>query len=460
MLYKSQNSYVIKIADNGCYIFYISQNHMLTADFYSHESLQESFLLLPDTLEFSAVVDNSGQIHLIVLTGHGDILYLQYPNINDSALITNINLNYYTVKFLTIKIVNNQLHAFYISNDSTSKLWTINHNIKVNDKCIANKAAVVSWNQGTCPYTVDSNNNNLYLFYSMSGCNSYTLKYFNSDFQVWTDIDHNIVLENPNNIGFTIDNKNTAYICFTSIISKNIYVLVRYKDLNVTNSKWSQDIFLSEHSINALHPSLCTNNNCIYVLWEEGSNIVYRKNIYNGSQWSEKEFLPFKKHQLFSAVYLSCYGNDSDFRCITTYMLESSPSCPALFINSNFNKKLLENSIAVDNTTSIHIKNKSLPNCMSIEEDSEKLKECLHPNNEAKNEIDADANNEILTQLKTELSKKDGIIERLNILVNALYQDNNSKEYQINQLEEKLNRHFFRRLFHRCASILENKTEV
>ncbi len=460
MLYKNQNSYVIRIADNGCYIFYISQNHMLTADYYNQNSFQESFTVLSEIFEFSAAVDSSGQIHLIVLNCVGDILYLQYPNTKDSTLITNINLNYYAVKFLNIKIVNNQLHAFFISNNSNSKLWTINHNIKVNDKWIANKAAVVSWNQGTCPYIVASNNNNLYLFYSLSGCNPYTLKHFNSDFQVWTDVDHNIVFENPNNIGFIIDNTNTAYICFTSIISKNIYVLVRYKDLNITNSKWSQDISLSEHSINALHPSLCTNNNCIYVLWEEGGNIVYRKNILTGSDWSQKELLPFKKHQLFSSVYLSSFTDDPHFRGITTYMLESAPSFPALFVNSDFYKKLLENSIAVDNTASIDITNKNLTNNMSTDKDSEKLKECLHPDNEANNKIDADANAKMLPQLKAELSKKDGVIERLNILVNALYQDNNSKEYHIHQLEERLNRRFFHKLFRRCASILDNKTEM
>jgi hypothetical protein len=168
-----------------------------------------------------------------------------------------------------------------------------------------------------CPYIIDINNDNIYLFYAKNH-NNFAIKKFDVTLKNWTSYDDNIFIASTNNVNFLINDKNTALLCYNTSFNKNIQTFVKYKTLESPNSQWSDPIMLSEESSNSTHASIINKSRNTYVIWEENGQIVYRKSFYGKTDWEPKKVLTEKKEKFFTSIYLSNHPTDKDYKSILT----------------------------------------------------------------------------------------------------------------------------------------------
>ncbi|MDP4091072.1 MAG: hypothetical protein Q8930_17635 [Bacillota bacterium] len=494
MIFNNQYSYVIRNGGDKFYRFYLSKQSRLMLDFQNGSYPMRSSHISSHILDFSVDIDENDQIHILLLKGNGDLQYEINNLSGTSRLLTHIDLNSFNIKFLTLKVIDNQAHIFYMLNQRGSSSWAIQHCLFQNKTCITYEAAVTLCEQHVYPYTVDCYKKNLYLFYSKDSSYTYCIKCFNESLHVWDMLDEHIEIRDSHSTAFIVNNTGTAFICYTATINRNIYTMVRYKALMLQQLHWSRDFPLSEPSINALHPSLVVKDGCTYVLWEEGNNIVCKEVASALESLGPRKLLSFKKPDIFKGIYLSTHPEDINFKSSFTHICNHGFPFPVINLeNTHEGPEPVEKAVALDSSVpaaqqvyglsreynaflrmnpekkdweideimktrdELAIEMSNLKSLLA-ERDSEleklrahleKLQQDTRPvetvkSVSEKNDIDPE---DSFKSLQDELNQKKEIIDRLNILVNALYQDNNSKEYQIQQLEERLNRGFFRRLF-------------
>lgn len=499
MVFNNPDSYVLRNAKDEFYRFYISSQGNLIAELYIHNSHIHSIEIAVDILLFSINMDKDGKIHILYLSREGN-LHHEIHNIDGSSrILTHLDLNSNNIMFLNMKAVGRKLHVFYMQNQKNTRQWTICHLLFQEERWISHKAATVFSEKYVYPYSVDYYNDNLYLFYSNDSNCSYSIKKFNQAAYSWDMLDENITIPGSYNASFLVNHNNIAFICYTSAINKDICTMVKYRELDNKCSSWSKASSLSCHSINAIHPSLAVKDAYTYVLWEEGSNIVYKRTASNKIDWDEKLLLSPKSSRILSGIYISSHPEDCSFKSSLTPILLNEAPCPLINLEKiTIKTDSIEKIIAVDRNLSagtvemisrdeyiaqlqmtieekdgkIHeleqskneltaetanlkliIKNKNdeldglKHDLKALEKDSVSSKELLEIKIRSLSEGMSSSDTDSLKRLEDELIEKKDIIERLNILVNALYQDNNSKEYEIQQLEERLNKGLLHKIF-------------
>ncbi|HCW05575.1 MAG TPA: hypothetical protein DGK91_14300 [Clostridium sp.] len=498
MIFNNNYSFLLRDSTNYYHKFYLSESNTLMLQTFSDKGLSSILPVEKNISDYSVDLDKEDKIHLILLKDSGELYYRIHPSNKFQKKLAHVNLKSNKVKFLTIKTIREDVHIFYMLNNKSTLCRSIYHSYYHNNCWTTKKVVDVKADKFFYPYMIDCTKNYIYLFYSKDSKQSYGIKKFNLDFYMWGDLDDNIKLPISHNASFLISDKNVAFICYNASLNRNIYTLVRYRDLNNNSSKWSKDIPLSEATINALHPAIVVKNNYTYILWTEGENIVYRKTDSGSINWNSKNLLMKKNPYLCNSVYISNHSSEPNFKNTYCPIIVDSPPYPVINLEKPSNKDEIREK---ENTIIPFLNNKQSNEGDSYKEEyirqlqliimekDKKLMENYHLNNELSKKIqeltstikekgmdlshlqqqyqllrdeyedlkkknlekvnDQGGQEDKISSSKeaaTSLMDKNSTIERLNLLVNSLYQEINVKDQQIEELEQKLNKGIFRRL--------------
>lgn len=498
MIFNNNYSFLLRDSTNYYHKFYLSENNTLMLQTFSDKGLSSISPVEKNIADYSVDMDKEDRIHLIILKDSGELFYRIHPSNKYQKKLAQVNLKSNKIKFLTVKSIKDDVHIFYMLNNKSSLSPSIYHSYYHNNCWTTKKVVDVKADKFPYPYMIDYSKNYIYLFYSKDSKQSYGIKKFNLDFYMWGDLDDDIKLPISHNTSFLINDKNIAFICYNASLNRNIYTLVRYRDLNSNSSKWSKDIPLSEATINALHPAIVVKNNYTYIIWTEGDNIVYRKTDSAFINWCSKNVLMKKSPYLCNSICISNHSSEPNFKNTFCPVIVDSPPYPVINLEKTSNKEEIQEK---ENTLIPFITKGQGAEAISnkeeyirqlqliIMEKDKKLMEYYHLNNELSKKLgelnailqekSADLSNlqqqyQLLKEEFEEFKKnslervelqtgqsdevngnkesaaalmdKDSTIERLNLLINSLYQENNLKDQQIEQLEQKLNRSIFRRL--------------
>lgn len=497
MIFNNNYSFLLRDSTNYYHKFYLSESNTLMLQTFSDKGLSSISPVEKNIADYSVDMDKEDKIHLILLKDSGELYYRIHPSNKFQKKLAQINLKSNKVKFLTIKSIKEDVHIFYTLNKSNLSP-SIYHSYYHNNCWTTKKVVDVKADKFLYPYMIDCTKDYIYLFYSKDSKQSYGIKKFNLDFYMWGDLDDNIKLPISHNASFLINDKNIAFICYNASLNRNIYTLVRYRDLNNNSCQWSKDIPLSEATINALHPAVVVRNNYTYIIWMEGDNIVYRKTDSASINWSSKDILMKKNPYICNSVCISNHSSEPNFKSTYCPIIVDSPPYPVINVEKASNREEIkekENTLIPythnnRNTEDLSYKEEYIRQLqLIIMEKDKKLMEYYHLNNELSKKIEELTSHikesnmdlshlqqeyQLLKQEYEDLKKinlekaelqdgqkdtvnsskeaaaslvdKDSTIERLNLLINSLYQENNLKDQQIEQLEQKLNKGIFRRL--------------
>ena len=497
MIFSNNFNFVLRDSKDHFHRFFISEDNSLLLDSVNSNATAP-YIIEKDILDYSVDLDKYDKIHILFLNSSGELHYRIHPSKNTERKIGDFNLKANSVRFLTIKTIKEDVHIFYMINDRHSKNWSIYHSLWHNNSWSTNKIVEVTADKLLYPYRIDCTNSNIYLFYSKDSLYTYGIKKFNLDFFIWGDLDENIELMGAHNASFLINDRNLAFICYNASVNRNLYTIVKYKDLNINSSLWSKDIPLSDASTNAVHPCMIIRNNYTYVLWEEGDALVYRKTDSGLINWIGKNTLLTKKSSVSNSIYISSHPSEPGFKSTFCPIVLDSPPYPIINIERNSDrqqfiekeKQSRYSGEGVSPQSNITSKDEYIRELqlILIEKDKRiletiKQKETLSKElDELKSDIDnkdmeitylqqqllstqedfsnfqkeqedrfkkliEEMDNNSAREAAAGLTDKESTIERLNLLVNSLYQENNMKDHQIQELEQKLNRSILRKIF-------------
>lgn len=498
MIFNNNYNFVLRDSKDHFHKFFLSEDNSLMMCPINNSSAAAANTLESDILDYSVDIDKDDKIHILFLGSTGELFHRIHPSTNTQKKLAELNLKANSIKFLTIKTINEDVHIFYMLNTKHTATWSLYHTYWHNNSWSTKKVVEVTSEKFIYPYRIDCTKNYIYLFYSKDSKDSYGIKKFNLDFFIWGDLDEGIELRGAHNASFLINTRNVAFICYNASINRNIYTVVRYKDLNNNSSLWSKDIPLSDPSINALHPSIIVRNNYTYILWEEGDSLVFRKTDSGLINWNTKNMLLSHKDSISNCIYITTHNSELGFKSTFCPLVLDSPPYPIVNVEKNSEKQQF---IEKERITRAQIEAVSnMPGMLSkedyirelqlilIEKDKKiletfKLKELLAKElDEIKSEMEKrdmeitylqqqllstqeeysafqkeqeDRFNRLLDELNNNsareaaagLTDKESTIERLNLLVNSLYQENNQKDHQIEELERKLNKGIIRKIF-------------
>jgi hypothetical protein len=498
MIFNNNFSFVLRDSKDYFHKFFISEDNSLMLQPVSASSAAAANAIEQDIIDYSVDIDRDDKIHILFLNDSGELYHRIHPSINTQKKLAEINLKASSLKFLTLKVIEEDVHIFYMLNSRHSNTWSIYHSLWHNNNWATKKVVDVTAEKLLQPYRIDYTKNNLYLFYSNNSKDSYGIKKFNLDFYIWGDLDEAIELKGAHNASFLINDRNVAFICYNASINRNIYAVIKYRDLNNNSSLWSKDVPLSDNSINAMHPCIIIRNNYTYILWEEGDALVFRKTDSGLINWGNKNILLTKKSSLSNCIYITTHPSEPGFKNTFCPIVLDTPPYPIINLEKNLEKQQFIESEKLSKAQTTSISN--MTNMISKEEyirelqliliekdrkllETSKLKEILSKEledikdiletkdmeitylqqqllstqeefasyqkeqEERFNRLLEEMNNNSAREAAAGLTDKESTIERLNILVNSLYQENNQKDLQIEELEQRLNKGIIRKLF-------------
>jgi len=305
---------------------------------------------------------------------------------------------------------------------------------------------------------------NIYLFYSKKDNSTYCIKKFNLDLFEWSPHEEIVPINIALSTSLFINNKSTALVCYSTSINKTIQIYIKYKNLYVENSNWSKETQISSDNTNATHPTIINKDNCTYIMWEEGNNIVYRKSINGEDNWDEKKTLMFKDNNLLNSIYISNNLNDKTFKSPLTLMVIDDPPYPVIDLENgvkkynNTNNKNKANFLSNEKKISVpktSISYGYTPKPSSLDF-TKKLQELLiiktktiseleRTNSKLKKQfnnlqINQKENKNDSPNIKIENpDEKNKIIENLNVTLSSLYEENARKTEEIKYLNDLAN---------------------
>lgn len=470
MIYKDL-PYIIKNSENITYKFWLDSSGNLIVENYNELNVKNNirFTYKQSVLDYSVDIDDIDRIHIAFVTKDGILKYsfLDSPNIEKT--ISSVPSKDYKINYLTIKNISSDIHIFYmVQNKYNIDAWAINHSFLHNNVWNSKKLGEALLINNSLPYSIDFYKNNIYVFYLANTPNQYCIQKFNISFSIWSTTENNITFINCQNAELLINSLGIGVICYNSYINRSINTRLKFKDFNVNNSIWSDDLLVRNNSFDSSLPSILCKNDALFLFWKENNTLFLIKFFYEATNLGEKKIIPYKDI-ITSCKYITNenlnYTNKSNFlffmNMVPPYtILEDSdvkdflkvdsiktehkfnplngPLKETLKIiaqNSNLNNKPLYNS--EESSDLEYINNK-------LDERIENTEELNNSTNQPKEFMDLKHNQ--IDHIKTTLSLKELEIEQfktsLSLKETEIDQLKNtliSKEYEIEQFKNTLN---------------------
>jgi hypothetical protein len=352
LIYNTKFSSVIRNSKNKFYRFYINQNKNLIIEEYNSTGLMNNIIFKQSIVDYSVDIDQNDIIHILFLSSDGNLRYSVYPQNYQDKILATFDLQNNYVSFLSLKLLLLDIHVFYMVRSKLSSLkLTIFHNMWHKSKWTSQKISDITSVKYAYPFFIDyDSKKNLYVFFSKNCTDFFSIKKYSTEFNIWVDFDDSLTIENVNNVSFFIADNDIAIISYNQSINKNIQTFIKYKDLVNINSSWSSPILIS--NTNSIRPSVFTKDNHIYIMWEDGYNIVYRKTSDINLNWSEKKFLTFKNDNIINAVYRSNNYIDSSFKNSYVYLTINPFPNPIINEENTYNES--NNYSTKNNHNNVH----------------------------------------------------------------------------------------------------------
>ncbi|SCY58022.1 hypothetical protein [Alkaliphilus peptidifermentans] len=291
----SSLQHIVKTSKDFTYYFYLDNNRVIHYDFFdsNNEFIRRKQLDTEPVIDFSVNIDTDDKIHLVSISGIGQLIYyIHYKKKWSNKILSILDIKSNTYKNLNILINNSYSHILCNKTNLLNTMITTIEHMYWNDKDIK-KSTVTTYLPGKyqSPYQVAVDKNNcIHLLYKAYHKTNHQLYYckFNLYNNRWssgelisnTKDDHS----HPHML---IDNNNNLHVVFNTIEDNNFALKYRRKTNIVSNkSKWSEIMDLSNKNANHLAPVLIQDDLMLKVLSKQNNVISEITSRDSGITWS------------------------------------------------------------------------------------------------------------------------------------------------------------------------------
>lgn len=311
--------YLIRSGEAISYYFYLNNNCLNYNSYSDKNILIKNQVLLCNLVDFSASLDKEGRIHVVCLTGSGDLLYYLYEgNKWTSRTICKFNTKSNIYKYLSLYISDEFSHIIYTrTNILTSSLSTIEHIYW--DRQGINRLIVTTYVHGeySCPLQISFDSlNNIHIVYKVFHKDNHQLYYckFNILTRSWTSGDLITNLEEDHCHPYIfIDSRDNLHLAWSTVEGSNF--ILKYKNkprLIASRSNWSGIQLLSSKNSNNLAPIIIEESDLLKIYCKQNDQVLEILSKDLGLSWEayDKSKAYFIKNPSLIR-YLN--GSDKDF---------------------------------------------------------------------------------------------------------------------------------------------------
>jgi hypothetical protein len=133
-----------------------------------------------------------------------------------------------------------------------------------------------------------------------------------------------------------IDNKGNAIICYNVLLNKNLNICISFKNLEYSDAYWYNESLISNSNITTLYPTLISFNDLVYILWLEGSSIVYKISKNTLNKFSKKNISDVLTKNVIKANYSSNHPYDKHLKNSWTYISHNKFAFTVIPFESQF----------------------------------------------------------------------------------------------------------------------------
>ncbi len=359
--------YVLKDSSDKIYNFFINEKEQLEC-IYSNKSNQwidKTIISNKACRHFAAAIDSRDKIHALVIHGSGEINYYYLEEkLWRSHKVAAINKNNENAYYPDIALVKNQLHFFYLYQNSGSRnTCKIQHITKHKDQWHHQTIEAITFNKYINPFKLLKHEDNLYLLFASynSVCEEFYLTRLQQEDMSWefsrrlTDIsERKIYLDGLIDIygllhitwsmleedGLTVkyQQHNLSKLPKAKLLDKDtgemgktideIGQLLQEEDaVSDTSSDAeasSTPIILSDRQ-NCSFPYLIGFNKVLWIVWFQFNSLVSCYSTDNGKTWStpnliaKTKLMSFKRYRFASNAKLDMTLINCDYLFGTLY---------------------------------------------------------------------------------------------------------------------------------------------
>lgn len=292
---------------------------------YNHKYIStEALSLLKDkVLTFTTTIDNKNNIHLIVLTLSGKLLYYLYQQDKwSNALIANFDTKYNIYKNMNIILDNDNVNIIYsYSNLINTNLWTIQHTLY--KKKTWGKYNIISFlgHKSNLYFNIDKDSfGTIHLLYNNIQNNNLQINYtfYNPFAKLWNKSTNKLSKRNTNNHFpyIFIDSKNNLHALWLEKTSENNRL--KYFILSTIGNnkyKWSEKgIPNITNCINM--PIIFEEKEMLKIVYLIDNHIGFLYSLDYGNTWSKGDLLKIDSSKIF---LVKVSGNSKDIKIKNAY---------------------------------------------------------------------------------------------------------------------------------------------
>ncbi len=470
MTIHSTQSYLIKNSKEQFFNFYIKENEGLTYDVFDKHGkyINTMSLFSSKIIDFSTDIDKNDKIHVLLLTHDGQLLYYIYNNTNwTNSLLSKFNVKSNKYKYLTLKIINDQIHIFYsYCNLINSKVWSLKHIIGSKKKWEKRNIISITPGKYMSPFYIDFDKfYNIHLIYKNTLDKTQQIFYtsYNSFLNKWRQspvkiTDSNVDCLHPH---MFIDTKNNIHLIWC-IINNNNFTM-QYKKLpSLENKKFKWlNINIPINQSNISHPIVFEQNGMLKIVYKQNNTLKTLSSKDYGYSWEINQNTESIQIDSLNLIkYCTNYSFEKMKNKVNYIYGDIKSSVNLYYLDMTKNDTINNNINSIRNTkqnkviSSFNNNSPKLKNISTQNEDTSNNKSTI--NKSTKNEIkniltDEDINkfiNEITNKLEEIISNQNN----LNIIKQNFEEIIKEKSAQ---LENNLtnNKEFARRIENYLAAI-------
>lgn len=307
--------YVITDSKHNLYKFYLNNKNLILKSSHIGE-----IIIKKNILEYSVYIDKNDKIHIAYIDKGGQLNYCSYfENKLKEKSILSISEEY-LLRMINIIVISSKIHIFYQVYNIKKNIISIYHNYYYEGEWVDEKIAEPCCSQYVSAYDLDCCGELIYMIYPKNyALGEYSIKIYDSNKNHWEYFENTFAIKKSVNLDIFVTPNKILIISFSKFVRSNLQAMIIYKNLNLPNSSWSREKNISNNNINTFKPTLFYKNNSLYVLWQQGNSIVYRrsKDLLNWSNIFVLEVMAENKHEL---LYFSNDNKDKSFKIKHIYL--------------------------------------------------------------------------------------------------------------------------------------------
>ena len=290
------------------FLFEMNELNKINYTKYNHKYIATEVLSLlnDEVLTFSTTIDEKNNIHVIILTHTGKLLYFLHHEYKwSNALIANFDIKSNIYRNMNILLDNENVNIIYsYANLINTNLWTIQHTLY--NKKTWEKYNIISFlgEKSNQSFNIDKDSfGTIHLLYNNIHNNSIQINhtFYNSFAKIWNKSTTKLSKTNTNNFFpyIFIDTKNNLHALWLEKTAENNHL--KYFSLtSIGNNKykWNEKEIPNISNCTDM-PIIFEENGMLKIVYLIENNICFLYSSDYGNSWSIGDLLEIDSSKIF-----------------------------------------------------------------------------------------------------------------------------------------------------------------